>query len=344
MKLPKAKKLPSGSWTTQVMVNGKRVSVTAPTEKECIAEAAAIKAELKGKESPSSSITVGQAIDRYIESKDSVLSPSTINGYKKLRKSVLQEIMDQQGKTISTETVQRAVNKMAKEKSPKYVRNAYGLFTAAMAEYFPEKVFRVSLPQKQAPKIQIPTMDQIAKLHRDCKGSKFELPFLLAVWMGLRTSEIRGLTWDCIEGNTLVIRQALVEGEDGPKLKEPKTYSGNRRLVIPPYIKSLLDDYPHGADQYIIHYTRNAMYNRLRRACDRLDIPRFRFHDLRHVNASVMLQLNVPDKYAMERMGHSTNNMLKNVYQHTFDEKAAEVAVAVDNYFSQKLQTDLQTN
>ena len=27
-----------------------------------------------------------------------------------------------------------------------------------------------------------------------CKGTDFELPFLLAVWLGLRTSEIRGLT------------------------------------------------------------------------------------------------------------------------------------------------------
>ena len=33
-----------------------------------------------------------------------------------------------------------------------------------------------------------------------CKGTDFELPFLLAVWLGLRTSEIRGLTWDCLVG------------------------------------------------------------------------------------------------------------------------------------------------
>lgn len=36
-----------------------------------------------------------------------------------------------------------------------------------------------------------------------CKGTDFELPFLLAVWLGLRTSEIIGLTWDCLDGDTL---------------------------------------------------------------------------------------------------------------------------------------------
>ena len=47
-----------------------------------------------------------------------------------------------------------------------------------------------------------------------------------------------------------------------------------------------------------------------------------------------MLRLNVPNKYAMERMGHSTNNMLKNVYQHTMDDKAVAVTDAVDGFLN----------
>ena len=344
MKVPKAKKLPSGNWNVQVMVDGKRVSITAETEKECVAKAAAVKAGLEEakRRERSGSITVGEAIDRYIESKDTVLSPSTINGYRKLRKSVLQDIMDASVSSLTTERVQRAVNRMAKEKSPKYVRNAYGLFTAAMAEYAPERTFRVTLPQKTAAEIKIPTMEQISRIHAEIKGTRFELPFLLAVWLGLRTSEIRGLTWDCIEGDVLVIKQAMVEGEDGPAMKPPKTFSGNRRLKIPEYIAGLLETAPHQGE-YIVTSSRNAMYNRLRRTCDRLELPHFRFHDLRHVNASVMLSLNIPDKYAMERMGHATNNMLKSVYQHTMSERSKEVANLVDDFFAEKLQMNLQT-
>lgn len=51
-----------------------------------------------------------------------------------------------------------------------------------------------------------------------------------------------------------------------------------------------------------------------------------------------MLLLNVPDKYAMERMGHSPTNMLKNVYQHTMDEKVEEVANNVDAFFKEKFR------
>ena len=342
MKIPKAKKLPSGSWNVNVMIDGQRISVTAASKRGAEQEAAALKSGAKISKTKTQ-YTIGEIIDRYIESKDTVLSPSTINGYKKLRKVIFPEIMADLADTITQERVQRAVNAMAKTKSPKYVRNAYGLFTAAMAEYYPGRMFRITLPQKEAPQIHIPTMDQIRILHEDCRGTQFELPFLLAVWLGFRTSEIRGLTWDCIDGDTIIVKQALVDGENGPELKQPKTYSGNRRLQIPPDIKQLLEKTPR-TDDYIIHYTRNAMYNHLRRACVRHNISPFRFHDLRHVNASVMLEQNVPDKYAMERMGHSTNNMLKNVYQHTMSKKTKQVADNLDRYFEEELHIKLQTS
>jgi hypothetical protein len=37
-----------------------------------------------------------------------------------------------------------------------------------------------------------------------------------------------------------------------------------------------------------------------------------------------MLAIGIPDLYAMERMGHSTPHMLKNVYQHIQDAKRME--------------------
>ena len=63
------------------------------------------------------------------------------------------------------------------------------------------------------------------------------------------------------------------------------------------------------------------------------------FHDLRHLNASVMLALGVPDKYAMERGGWSTNSTLKAVYQHTFSDERKKVNDLVNNYFSEVVHT-----
>lgn len=339
-KLPTPQKLPSGMYRCQVMVDGKRVSVVDESPAVAQAKAVALKNGLLKEKKSCPSMTVGQAIDRYIESKDAVLSPSTLRGYKSIRKQSLGRLSEMQLGSLTQEAIQRHINGLAREKSPKYVRNVHGLLSAAIAAYRPDFMPHTTLPQKVKAEIIIPAMEEVQLLADKAMGTPFELPFLLAAWLGLRTSEIRGITWDCIEGDTLHIKQALVEGENGPALKTTKSYSGNRKIRIPPYIMALIDAQPR-TDDYIIHYTRNALYNHLRRMCDKYGLPHYRFHDLRHVQASVMLALGVPDKYAMERMGHASTNMLKTVYQHTMKSKSEEVADMVDGFFEQKLHTGL---
>lgn len=341
-KLPTAQLLPSGQYRCRVMVDGKRISVVDADPNVCQAKAVALKNGLIQAGKRPESLNVGEAIDRYIESKDAVLSPATIYGYKKLRRNTMQGIMKTPLSTLTQEKVQREVNRMAKDLSPKTIRNAHGLLSAALAEYHPTMILRTTLPQKKKYESGIPSAEDIAKIVEAAKETPAELPILLAVWLGLRASEIRGITWDCIQGNMLHIKQAIVDGEDGPELKGTKTYSGDRKIRMPEYIKSLIDAQPH-TDDHVIHLSGQAMYKRFSRLCESAGLPHYRFHDLRHANASVMLALNVPDKYAMERMGHATNNMLKNVYQHTMKDKQDEVADLVDKYFSEKLDTILDT-
>lgn len=339
-KLPTPQRLPSGMWRCQIMVDGQRISVVDEAPAVAQAKAVAMRAGLIDKKKTGPSMTVGQAIDRYIESKDAVLSPSTVAGYKRVRKNALQDIMPIKLSDLTQEAIQKAVNKMARIKSPKSVRNAHGLLSAVVAEYRPDMILRTTLPQKQKYDVSIPTNEDIERIMAAAKGTEMELPVLLAIWLGLRASEIRGLTWDCISGDTIHIRQAIVEGESGPVIKGTKTYSGNRKIRIPQYIAGLISVQPR-IDDYIVHMSGQAMYKRFSRLCEKAGLSHYRFHDMRHANASIMLALGVPDKYAMERMGHATNNMLKTVYQHTMRSKQDEVADVVDGYFTEKMHTDL---
>lgn len=344
MKVPTAKKLKSGRWNVQVMVDGKRMSITADTEKEAIAEAAQIKAKLKAKadKEQKSALTVGDAIDRYIESKDAVLSPATVRGYKRIRAQDLQDIMPVKLSLLTQEHVQRAVNKMAREKSPKSVRNAHGLLSAALAVHRPEMVLRTTLPQKRRYEASIPELAEIKIIMDAAEGTKMELPLLLAVWLGLRESEIRGLTWDCIEGEYLHVKQAIVDGANGPALKGTKTYSGDRRIRIPDYIKTVIEAQPRTGD-HLTTLSGQAMYKRFSRMCEKLGLPHYRFHDLRHAAASVAMAVGVPNTYTQKRMGHKTDNMLKNVYLHTLKSKEDEYADLIDDTYNNILQMKLQT-
>lgn len=341
-KLPTPQRLPSGMWRCQIMVDGQRISVVDEAPAVAQAKAVAMRAGLIDKKKTGPSMTVGQAIDRYIESKDAVLSPSTLRGYRSIRKNSLGRLEPMQLDSLTQEAVQRHINALAREKAPKYVRNVHGLLSAAIAAYRPDFTLHTTLPQKERYEIKIPTIEEVQFLAEKAQGTEFELPFLLATWMGLRTSEIMGLTWGCINGDILHVKQAVVYGEDGLVMKTTKTYSGNRKIRIPEHIMTLLEKQPRN-NEYVVHYPRNAMYKQLLRMCEAYGLPHYRFHDLRHVQASVMLALGVPDKYAMERMGHASTNMLKTVYQHTMRSKSEEVADKVDSFFSEKLHTSLHT-
>lgn len=329
MNVPKPTRLPSGNYRIQIQIDKKRYSVTDPDPKVCKKKAKELFAGLQvEKRVP---LSVGKAFDNYIESKDSVLSPSTIHGYKKIRKNLLQSIMNVNITELTQEDVQKAVNKDAKNNaSPKTIRNAHGLLSAVLAEYRPNFVLRTRLPQKNPYEVHIPTEEELAKLWSAAEGTKYHLPIVLASWLGLRMSEIRGLKFSDIKDGRIHIQRAIVEGENGPVEKGTKSFAGDRWIKIPESIQNIIDQQDHSSE-YIVPLTEASIYQGFRRQCEKANITSFRFHDLRHFAASEAHSLGVPDKYAMKRMGHKTDNMLKTVYQHTMVDKEDQFSDLIDS-------------
>lgn len=331
---PKPRELPSGAWRCEIMVQGQRISVVEDDPETAHAKALAIKNGFVNQAKNPANMTVGEAVDRYIESKDSVLSISTIAGYKKMRANQFPPIEKMKLGLLTQDTIQRWVNDMARNKSPKTVRNAHGLLSAALSIYFPELNIRTTLPQKQRHDIAIPSEDDIKKIIQTAQGTEHELYTLLAIWLGLRMSEIRGLKWEDVDGSVLRVRRAMVDQGE----KTTKTYSSQRDLPIPERIVELLEQTPH-TSEYIVPRSRHYIYENFQKICELAKVSQhYRFHDLRHINASVMLAQGVPNKYAQQRMGHATENMLKTVYQHTMDKETAKYNKKIDKYFSKLLK------
>lgn len=337
--MAKAKKLPSGNWRVLVfyMDGGvrKRKSITAPTKKEAEYQASEFLMHVTNPARTTERLTVGEAIDRYIASKSAVLSPSTIRGYKMIQKAHLKNIKDMLVGEITQEDVQIAINEEAKKCAPKTVKNIHGLLSAAVAVYRSDLLLRTRLPQKAAKDIYVPSMEQIGNLINTAKGTDMELPILLASMMGLRRSEICGLQWgdvDLVSGR-LYVQHAAVRNESNTLVvKGTKTTAGTRVLNIPEQVRVYLQGC-NKTDGSIVKMKPDEITNRFERLRVHAGLPDLRFHDLRHYYASVMLALGIPDKYAMERMGHATNTMLKAVYQHTLQEKEKEVDLQISRFF-----------
>jgi integrase len=72
------------------------------------------------------------------------------------------------------------------------------------------------------------------------------------------------------------------------------------------------------------------------------ELPHMTFHDFRHVNASVMALLRIPDKYAQKRGGWKTDKTMKKVYQQIFSPKRQALDEQIDSYFKSKMQYGMQ--
>ena len=158
---------------------------------------------------------------------------------------------------------------------------------------------------------------------------------MLAMWLSFTMSEVRGIRVCDINNGIMTINQVVVDVRGMPVAKAAgKEYDRNRALAVPPYIMRLIEDTPawQDGDGYIITASGESIRGRFRRLCAKADVD-ITFHDLRHVNASVMLQLNIPDKYAMERGGWKTDTTMKRVYQETFSRERKNVDALVDSYF-----------
>jgi len=354
--MAKAKKLPSGQWRTLVYshaerVNGKDVrryeSFTADTKRESEYLAAEFAYSKKKKEKPSN-LTVGEAMDEYISNRDGILSPSTIKSYKVIRKTYLKSNMGTALTKLSNENIQKEFNQEVKEKelSPKSLRNILGLLSATLKQYSPDFELNIKLPQKNVPKINVPETPDILKIIDASQGTKMYVPILLAAFLGLRRGEVCGLKWDEIDfiKNAITINASMVQNpEGGWELKEPKSYAGNRTLQMPEILSNALKEERRISD-FVVPITPNNLYNYFSDLLKKNNIPHFRFHDLRHFNASMMLAMNIPDKYAMERMGHTTNSTLKTVYQHTIQSERESIDISVSNYFDGICNTKCNTD
>ena len=348
-----AKKLPSGSWRVQVYAGkdaaGKPQyrSFTRPTKKEAEYEALQWQLHYKEVSRDTTAMTLDEAMQAYIRSKDGILSPSTLRSYDIMRRTTLPGLMPLPLNKITPKLVQEAINAAAKpyadgngrvrKRTPKTIRNIHGLLSAVLAEYYPSLKLNTTLPQKERKEQTILEPEQIGTLLKAVEGDPMEIPVLLALWLCMRASEISGLTWDCVdfEKSTVTVKRALVRGQDNQWVeKGTKTTSSTRVLRAPAYIMDRLKatrDTATGG--HVTDLKGPALRKRLHTITSRNGLPDIRFHDLRHTAASVMLTLNIPDKYAQARGGWATNHTMKTVYQHTMAAKRSTVDDAIDGYY-----------
>lgn len=334
-------KLPSGSWRLLVYLgkdkNGKRIyhSVTHVNKRECIRIANELAQHHHDITRDASKMTLREGIDAYIAMKDNILSPSTIRGYYTVRDHHMQQEMDMPLYKLTNNIVQAAINREAATYSPKTLTNVYGLVSSVLRQ-FTRTELHITMPKGRKTKTHVLTEDEMRTLIAALNGHPAEIPLLLAMFLGLRASEIAGIKPEedyNPQTHVLTIQRALVPDKDNNYVeKGPKSEAGERSIPVPEYLAVKLDKCVAEGRPFCT-IRQNNLSRTLKRVCENSGVTPIRLHDLRHQNASIML-LFAPDKYAMERGGWSTNFVMKNIYQHTITSERAKLDQNMNDYFN----------
>ncbi len=337
----KKNELPSGNIRIQVYdytnVDGKKhyKSFTAPTRQEAKYLAAQWKAG-KADKKPAR-ITLYEAVGRYIDAKEGVLSPSTIRGYKRMQECRMKGIGRIWLDELNSTDVQIWVSDLSKSLSPKYVRNLYGLLSATVEMFAPDLTLKVTLPEKKRPDLYCPSDDDVKKLLRQVAGTDLEIAILLAAFGPMRRGEICALESSDIKGNRVSVTKSMVMGPDLEfHIKQPKTYGSYREIEYPEFVIEKIK----GREGRIIKRSPNAITCAFQKAIKNSGMPHFRFHDLRHYAASIMHAIGVPDQYILERGGWSSDNIMKSVYRNTIGIETVRQTKKINEHF-QKISCDI---
>lgn len=327
-----AKKLPSGNYRIRVYdkETGKYKSFTAETKRKAEKLAADWLNTSRYAHPKDREVTVRDVIQRYINERTAVLSPASIHKYNQILNSQLSENFTNTAiNSLKESDVLFEVNRLSKHYQPKTVKNAICFIVPIIRKCRRDLDLDISTPKVFQKQKIYPAADEIMKLF---KGSKIELEVLLALCCGLRKEEIRGLKHTDIKGNTMYIRRVKIDVGKETIVREnaAKTLNSIRKIELPPFILDLIKQ--RQGTEYITELSGHAIYMRFYRVTRKAGYD-ISFHDLRHINASIMLFLGIPDKYAMERGGWATDSTLKSVYQSTFEAQRRQFDKVIDNHF-----------
>jgi len=181
----------------------------------------------------------------------------------------------------------------------------------------------------------------------------------------MRRGEVLGLRWKNVDlqRRTLRVVESIEQTKTGLRFKAPKTEKA-RAITLPAYaVEELRRLKARQAEELLMLAIRQngqtlvcgqadgnplqprSLTHEFTRLVARFkDLPRVRFHDLRHSHATQMLLAGVHPKIAQERLGHSTITTTLDLYSHLTDTMQTDAAARLDAVFRVALKVLRQRN
>jgi integrase len=269
-------------------------------------------------------ISVKQWLEQWLETVKTEVAPKTFERYDEIARQFLMPALGNHLLAkLSPAHIQTAYNAWAvggrrdgKEGglSAQTRRHIHRILRTALSRAVEQQViarnpadaFRKRLPKVERREMLTLTADQSAKLLEALSHSRVYWPVLVALSTGMRRGEILALRWKNVdlERGALSVVESLEDTKAGIRFKKPK--SGRSRAITLP--------------SYAVEELRRLK-----------ELPRVRFHDLRHSHATQLLASGIHPKVASERLGHASIGITLDLYSHVTDTMQGEAASKLDS-------------
>lgn len=196
-------------------------------------------------------------------------------------------------------------------------------------------------PQGKAPEMQTISAEQLRGLVDLAVGTPLELWVLLAVGTAGRRSEIEAIrTRDLdLKAGRATIAHSM-EHTPGEPVAPKETKTGRVRTVpLAPFVVERLKVWKGEAlrqpDNHVCPPLNNYDFSHAwRDLVKEAKLPGFRFHDIRHSVATVLLESGLPVKVVQEILGHTSPTTTLSVYAHVTERMRDMAAEEVGKAFS----------
>ena len=349
---------------------GNRHSVYGKTQAEVrkrLAEAVKKEEEKDSELEEEEDLTVGQWLAIWQRDFLGNVKPGTMISYEtQIRVHILPALGEIKLTALRTPVVQRLYNQiLAKGLSPKTIKNIHGclhraLDIAVRVGYLTKNPTSACiLPTVRQAEMQPLDTPDLKKLLEALRGEEYEAIITTALFTGMRSGELLGLTWDCIDFSNGIIRvtkQLLQPRRKGRPFAYGTPKNGKGRTLTPaPFVMSVLSEHKKAQDlqrQAVgpawddggfpnlvfthpdgSHLSQPTVWKALQKILKKAGLERHRFHDLRHTYVVNAFRAGDDVKTVQQNAGHYSAAFTLDRYAHVTETMRRESADRMQNFF-----------
>jgi integrase len=355
----------NGTWRAQVSLEGRRLSFTAKTRRECQEWLKKTISQVdNGISYASTTVILGEYLKSWLEGVKASKRHNTWLSYEQLSRSyVIPQLGKMKLKDLRPDHIQTFYNQLrAKEVGAYVIIKIHVMLHSALEQavkvgYASRNVTDAAVPPRPpTEEMKVLEESQVSQLLVAAKDTRMDALLHLAVATGLRQMELLGLKWtdlDWSKRTLKVERQLERANSEHVRFTQPKTHYGRRLLALGKQtVAGLREQYDRQNDERkmagnnwkefgLIFPSKVGTpinYRNLLRdfqiLLQKAGLPQMRFHDLRHTAASIMLNHGVPVIVVSRRLGHARPSITLDIYGHLLPSMQEEVAQLIDEWIT----------